>query len=239
MKSRTLIIAVVFLLAAPLVKAQTGKFYTTFGSEMIFSFSSIDDNGNKTGGNMRWTPVINLQTMVNYDPVKSFGLFSGIGVRNVGFIYDGYTDPETGDKVKKKFRNYNIGIPVGIKVGNMERLFVYGGYEIEFPLAYKEKTFQNEIKSKFTVWFSKRVPTVYHTLLVGIQFPYGANLKFKYYLTNFHNKDFTTTVSGVQTKPYENLNANVFYISLCFNLFKNTEFYYKEELKTEGKYSAL
>ncbi len=81
--------------------------------------------------------------MINYDPVRLFGLFSGIGVRNVGYIYDDYTDPDTGDKEKKKFRNYNIGIPLGIKIGNLERLFVYGGYEIEFPLAYKEKTFQN------------------------------------------------------------------------------------------------
>ncbi len=239
MKSRLLIIAIAILMATPFAKAQTGEFYTTFGSEMIFSFASIDDNGNETGGILRWTPVINLQAMVNYDPVKPFGLFSGIGVRNVGYIYDDYTDPETGDKVKKKFRNYNIGIPIGIKIGNLERLFVYGGYEIEFPLAYKEKTFQNEIKNKFTVWFSKRVPTLYHTFFVGVQFPYGASLKFKYYLTNFHNKDFTSTVNGVQTKPYDNLNANVFYFSLCFDLFKNKELYYKEEIRTEGKYSAL
>jgi hypothetical protein len=239
MKKQSFIFVIALLFAAPLTKAQTGEFYTTFGSEMIFSFASIDDNGKETGGVLRWTPVINLQTMVNYDPAKSFGLFSGIGVRNVGFIYDDYTDPETGDVVKKKFRNYNIGIPVGIKIGNVERLFVYGGYEIEFPLAYKEKTFQNEIKSKFTVWFSKRVPTFYHTFIAGIEFPYGANLKFKYYLTNFHNKDYISTVNGVQYKPYQNLNANVFYIALSFNLFKNKELYYKEERKTEGKYSAL
>jgi hypothetical protein len=75
--------------------------------------------------------------------------------------------------------------------------------------------------------------------MVGVQFPYGAGLKFKYYLTNFHNKDYTATVDGVQYKPYEGLNSNVFYISLTFSLFKNTDLYYKQESKTEGKYSAL
>ena len=239
MKSRLLLLASVLFLVSQGIKAQTGEFYTTSGGEMVFSFATIDDNGSSNGNIMRWSPVFNFQNLVNYDAGKAFGLFSGINIRNVGYIYDNYTDPVTGDKVKKKFRNYNIGIPLGIKLGNLDKLFFYGGYEIEFPIAYKEKTFQNEVKNKFVVWFSKRTPTVYHTVLVGIQFPYGFNLKFKYYLTNFHNKDFTESVGGIQTKPYENLNANVFYFSLSFNLFKNTKFYYKEEFKSDTKYGAL
>lgn len=239
MKSRFLLLAIVLFLVSHGTKAQTGQFYTTSGGEMIFSFATIDDNGSSSGNIMRWSPVFNFQNLVNYDASKAFGLFSGINIRNVGYIYDNYTDPITGDKVKKKFRNYNIGIPLGIKLGNLDKLFFYGGYEIEFPIAYKEKTFQNEIKNKFVVWFSKRTPTVYHTVLVGIQFPYGFNLKFKYYLTNFHNKDFTESVGGIQTKPYENLNANVFYFSLSFDLFKNNKFYYKEEFKSNTKYGSL
>ncbi len=58
MKSRLLIIAI--LLATPFAMAQIGEFYTTLGSEMIFSFASIDDNGNAASGILRWTPVINL-----------------------------------------------------------------------------------------------------------------------------------------------------------------------------------
>jgi len=238
MKSRIFTLAIFLLLTLPVLQAQKEKFYSTSGWEMIFSFADIDDNGSSSGNIMRWAPVLNLHGYINYDPAKAFGLFSGIAVRNVGFIYDNYIDPESGDKVKKKFRNYNIGIPIGIKIGNMDKTFVYGGYEIEFPFVYKEKTFQNEIKSKFTSWFSNRVPTVYHTFMVGVQFPYGASLKFKYYLTNFHNKNYTSTSNGVQTKPYENLNANVFYFSLCFNIFKGDHLYYKEE-KSKQSYGAL
>lgn len=208
---------------------QNKKFYFTSGGEMIFSFASIDDNGNTEGNPMRWTPWFNVQSLVNYDPTRVFGLFSGVNVRNIGFIYDNYVSPVTGDKVKKKFRTYDVGIPIGFKLGNLDGFMFFGGYEIEFPITYKEKTFQNEKKTeKFTVWFSKRVPTVYHTLMAGVQFPYGFNLKFKYYLTNFHNKDYAETINGTEYKPYENLNANVFYFSLSFNLFKDTKFYYTE-----------
>lgn len=210
---------------------ETDKFYSTTGGEIIFSFASIDDAGSESGNIMRFSPFFNFQNLVNYDFSKNVGVFSGLNIRNVGFIYDNYTDLETGNTVKKKFRNYTLGIPVGLKLGDFENVFVYGGYEIEFPLNYKEKTFENEVKTeKFNVWFSKRVPAVYHTFLVGFQFPYGANLKFKYYLTNFHNKDFTETLSdGRQVKPYATLNSNVFYVSLSFSLFKDTDMYYKSE----------
>jgi len=222
-------IIAIMLAGSLMLKAQDSKFYTTSGGEMIFSFASIDDNGSETGNIMRWSPVFNFQNMANYDVSNNFGFFTGLNIRNVGFIYDNYKAPGSETSVKKKFRNYTLGVPVGIKIGQLDKVFVYGGYEIEFPLNYKEKTFENEKKTdKFNVWFSNRVPAIYHTFLVGFQFPYGANLKFKYYLTNFHNKDYTETLSdGTQVKPYEFLNANVFYFSLSFNLFKNSEMYYK------------
>jgi len=204
---------------------------------MIFSFASIDDNGSETGNIIRWSPVFNLQMLGNYDVNRGIGFFSGINIRNVGFIYDNYQYPDAENTVKKKFRNYTVGVPFGIKLGRMDKMFLYGGYEIEFPLNYKEKTFENEKKTdKFNVWFSNRVPAMYHTFMVGIQFPYGGNLKFKYYLTNFHNKDFTETLSdGSQVKPYEFLNANVFYISLNFALFKNDDFYFKSSPENKAR----
>ncbi len=233
MKKRIYTLIVTLVLTTAFVHAQTNKFYTTTGGEMIFSFASIDDAGSETGNIIRWSPVFNIQILGNYDFSKNVGFFTGFDIRNVGFIYGNYKPPTQESTVKKKFRNYTAGIPVGLKIGNLNKFFFYGGYEIEFPINYKEKTFENEVKThKFNVWFSNRVPTVYHTFLVGIQFPYGGNLKFKYYLTNFHNKDFTETLSdGTQIKPYETLNANVFYFSLNFNLFRNADFYYTSEQK--------
>jgi len=43
--------------------------------------------------------------------------------------------------MKKKFRPYNFGIPIGIKIENLNKLFLYGIYEIEYSLYYKEKTY--------------------------------------------------------------------------------------------------
>lgn len=222
-------LAIAVVLMSGMANAQSNSgFYTTSGGEMIFSFATIDDNGSESGNIMRWSPVFNFQNLANYDVNRNIGFFSGLNIRNVGFIYDNYQYPGTENKVKKKFRNYTAGIPLGLKIGKLDELFVYGGYEIEFPLHYKEKTFENDQKTKKSAWFSSRVPSIYHTFLVGIQFPYGGNLKFKYYLTNFHNKDYTETMSdGTQVKPYEFLNSNVFYISLNFALFKNDDFFYK------------
>jgi hypothetical protein len=177
---------------------------------------------------MRFAPVFNFQSLVNYDLSKSFGLFSGLGVRNVGFIYQ-FKKANGEDTVRKKFRTYNLGIPVGFKIGNLERFHFYGGYEFEWAFNYKEKTFDGGAKTdRFVVWFGNRNTPVVHSLFAGFQFPYGGNLKFKYYLTNFHNQSFKDA-SGNQ--PYADITANVFYISLNFFLFKNTDLYYKNYYK--------
>jgi hypothetical protein len=196
-------------------------FYTTTGGEMIFSFATIDNNGNDGGNIMRWSPVFNFQFYGNYDLNDNIGLMFGATIRNVGFIYNVPNEPDT----KKKFRNYDIGIPIGIKVGKMDKIFFFGGYEIEFPINYKEKTFINEKKDKFNVWFSKRVPSYYHTVFAGVQFPYGISLKFKYYLSEFFNQDYTED-DGSQ--PYKGLKANVFYFSISTSLFRGHEIYVKE-----------
>jgi hypothetical protein len=199
------------------------KSYVTTGGEMIFSFASIDDNGQSEPSTLRWAPVFNIQSMLNKDLSNSFGLFTGLAVRNVGYIYDGYTDPSNSVMYKKKFRSYNIGIPVGIKIGNLEKSFIYGGYEVEFPFLYKEKTFDGGDKiDKITGWFSPRQELIQHGFLVGIQFPYGMNIKFKYYLSEFHNQDYT---DGAGNKPYAGLKSNVFYFSLSYLMFKNLDFY--------------
>ena len=192
--------------------------YTSFSLEMIFSFAKLDNQGSEEGNIMRWAPWINPQWMVNFDVSKHFGLFTGAAIRNVGFIYEMPNDP---NNAKYKYRTYNFGIPVGFKVGQLDGFMFFGGYEIEFPFVYKEKKFVNEDKIyKSTIWFSNRVEPVQHSLMAGFQFPHGPTLKFKYYLSNFHNKDYIYKDNGVDTKPY-NFNSNVFYFSIAMNVFTN------------------
>lgn len=205
------------------------KVYSSFGLEMIFSFATIDNQGYDQGNIMRWAPFINPQAMINVDLNKYFGLFSGLAIRNVGFIYENPLD--TINYAKYKYRTYNLGIPVGFKVGKLNDFLFFGGYEIEFPFAYKEKQFINEEKvDKDVIWFTDRVEPVQHSLLAGIQFPYGPVLKFKYYLTNFHNRDYIAMEDGVETKPYD-FKSNVFFFSIAWNLFTNWKDYEPESMK--------
>ena len=201
--------------------------YFSSGSEWIFSTPILDVNGSDKGAVVRFAPFFNVQGMLNYDLSSSFGLFTGLSMRNQGFIYK---VPNDSLDVRIKFRTYNLGIPVGFKVGTMNNTLVYLGYEFELPFNYKEKRFENEKKEKFDVWFSKRSAPFYQSVFIGFQGPGSSTLTIRYYLTNFHNKDYMETVDGVQTKPYEGLNANVLAVSLGFGLFdgkvtkRNTDF---------------
>jgi hypothetical protein len=196
------------------------KPYVTLRTEGIFSLADINDNGSSESSILRWAPFLNIQSMLNKDFGNKFGLFTGIAVRNVGYIYGGYTEPATDNIYKKKFRSYNIGVPFGIKLGNLDGMFIYGGYELELPFLYKEKTFLNGDKiNKITDWFSNREEPFQHGFLVGIEFPWGLNVKFKYYLSEFHNQNYTE--NGI--KPYEGLKSNIFYFSLTSYLSKNAK----------------
>ena len=199
------------------------KTYTTSGLEVIFSFADIEQGGVSQSSTLRFAPVFNLSTMLNRDVTDRFGLFTGLAVRNVGYIFDNYDDFAENATYKKKFRSYNLGVPVGIKIGDLDRMFIYAGYEAEIAFLYKEKTFEGGDKiDKITGWFSDRQDIFQHGFLVGVQLPKGANLKFKYYLSDFHNQDF---VDGAGHKPYEGLNSQVFYFSLNMMIFRNTEIY--------------
>ena len=193
------------------------KGYWSSGGEMLFSFASISDNGVSEGSTLRWAPVINLQGRYNYDFGKNVGIFTGLGVHNVGYIYNNYKERTAeGLTYKKKFRTYNIGLPLAIKIGDMDNLFFYGGYEIEVPFVYKEKTFDGGDKiEKITGWFSNRTQTFQHGFIAGVQFPYGFNVKFRYYMSEFHNQNFTES-NGV--KPYSGLESHIMYFSVGYNL---------------------
>jgi len=213
------------------------KFYASTGGEMIFSWASTTHPTSNEGAVLRWAPVFNFQTLMNYDLGRAFGFTGGIAIRNQGYIYD-FNDVDGSQlQFKKKFRTYNLGLPVGIKIGNMDGYHVFGGYEFELPFHYKEKTFDTDGSQidKFNTWFSDRQQKTMHTFFAGLQMKGGTQIKFKYYLTEFHNRDFTTTTndnyppSGDPNQPYKGLTSNVFYIALAWNINKNNYRHYKSQ----------
>jgi hypothetical protein len=202
------LLPVAFLFLSGIAFAQ--KPYVTSDGELILSFANIERNGLSESSVPRLTLFAHGQTLVHVDRSARFGWFGGLSLRNVGFIYD------ESDLIRKKFRTYNLGIPVALKIGNMDRTYVYGGYELEIPFNYKEKTFvSGEKRDKFNNWFSNRVNPINHTVFVGVRFPYGTSLRFKYYLTPFFNEDFETLDGqGQRVRPYQNFNAHLFYFSI-------------------------
>jgi len=206
-----------FILTMSSFSCGQGGWYSTSGSETIFSFPFFKDS-NQDATVVRFAPVLNLQFMMNKDMGESFGIYTGLALRNVGFIADDPLDAS----IRKKFRTYNLGVPLGIKLGNMNKLMLYGGVDLEYAFNYKEKTFTNGSKtSKSVAWFSNRTRQFIPSVHVGFQFATGMNLKLKYYPQTFFNPDRSDYASN-----YERFDANVFYISLNSNLFKGTKFTY-------------
>ncbi|WP_100627972.1 hypothetical protein [Algoriphagus formosus] len=203
-----------FLQAQDSEPAYPSKYWSS-GGEWIFSTGNVEGQNNV----VRWSPVINLQNFLNFDRSQNFGWFTGVNLRNVGFIYD------ESPSIRKKFRTYNLGVPLGLKFGNLDKTFFYLGYELEIAFNYKEKTFVDERKTdKFNVWFSDRVNLFQSSVFAGVSLSNGTSIKFKYYPTGFFNQDFSISEMGQTMRPYENLQANIFYVSLSFDIFDRGEF---------------
>ncbi len=220
MKSFFTFFMMMILSGYSIVQAQEKKPYITTYIEFPITWANASDNGKDLGGAVRFTPFFNFGNNLNIDFSEKAGLYVGWSIHNTGFIYD------VDEFTRKKVRNYYLGIPVGLKFGNADKGYIYGGYEVEFPFNYKEKTFINEEKTKFSTWFSSR-SAIQQSITVGIQSPYGASLKFKYYFTNFYKQGYSESDGqGGTVKPYENFNANIFWLSLTFELFRGWDFVY-------------
>ena len=213
-KSILVLILVILSVKPGTSNAQETRSYSTSGGEIIFSWADASTDSFDLDIITRFSPVLNIQWQYHYDLNNNFGLFTGLNIRNVGFIFDDPTAVDT----RYKARSYTLGIPASVKIGKMKGFFLFGGYELEFPFNYKQKKFVNEDKvEKITSWFSNRTPTIYQSFFAGFQTPFGTQLKFKYYFTNFFNEKYAADDgNGGVIHPYEGISANVFYVSLSF-----------------------
>ncbi len=143
MKNGSFFLAVLLFLNVS-VRAQ--KLYTVSGGEIIFQSASvekkIDGIGTGVNTNLRFTLFFHFGEYVHYDFSDNMGMFTGLGIRNVGLITDE-------DSIKAKFRTYNLGMPLALKFGSFKKnLFLFVGAEYEWMFHFKQKilsTIQNEI----------------------------------------------------------------------------------------------
>ena len=147
----------------------------------------------------RYSTFFHIGEQFHVNLGKSFGLYTGVGVRNIGMIN------RLNDSIKVKQRVYALGVPVGIKIGDMQkRLYAALGAELELFFNYKQKTFlgsgRGDKVEKFNEWFSDRTPLLNPSLFVEFNFKKGTYLKLRYYPMNFLVADKQNfTVNNIKT----------------------------------------
>jgi len=173
--------------------------------------------------------MINIGYNFNYDFDEHFGIFTGIGIKNIGWI------EKIADSTIKR-RVYTIGVPLGFKLGNLKKKhygFIGGGLDV--PFNYREKGFiKRGDKQKFSEWFSDRNAATMPYLFVGMSYAGGTTLKFQYYPGNFFNTSYEQTTNGITTHPYQGYNANLMYITLGIDMAHKSHPKKKKDAGTEA-----
>jgi len=198
----------------------------------IFSTATMSRPGSNSLGTLRFSLFFNTGATFNYDVSKRFGVYTGLDVKNIGFI-------EKINDVTVKHRTYNVGVPLGIKFGNLSsKNYFFLGAGADVPFNYKEKDFASRSdKHKFNEWFSNRVPAFMGYVFAGVSVSPGITLKIQYYLTNFMNPNYTTIDPslGGSYKPYAGYDIHPLLLSLGFNMHYSKHHHNdknKEEIKT-------
>lgn len=188
-----------------------GVYVAGGGDGSILSFAHVTDEGTRIKNVPRYSLFFNLGSTFNYDFSNNAGFFSGVNLKNIGFI-------TKEDDMKIKRRVYTLGVPLGLKLGNFnDDFFFYFGGQYDLAFNYKEKHFVGGKKvEKFNEWFSDRTPLLMPSLFAGIKM-HNFNVKLQYYPNNFFNTDFTETKNGETSQPYANMKANMFFVSFGYS----------------------
>jgi len=252
MKTKLYVLAIIImgLINIP-TKAQ--KAYSESSGELIFSTSQASftkaftdqyKGAELISNNVRFTMFFHVAQYLHYDFSNNVGMFTGLGIRNIGMITDETLPqqvaggegevPYAGYKIIR--RQYTLGLPLAIKVGAFDKhLFLYGGGEYEMAFHFKEKYWmgtsdRSGAKTKDTEWFSSQTPTFIPSVFGGIQFPYGLNVKFKYYLTDFLNSDYKGNSNSIAGAAFDISDqsryeaSNIFYVSLSWQFNAGEKF---------------
>jgi hypothetical protein len=205
------------------------KRYTSTSGEFIFSFADITDPGKNIEVLPRFTGFYHLNQQWSFDLNRWTGIYSGLSIRNIGYVFKE-------DEIKTKRRSYSLGVPLALKLGSMEKfLFLYAGTELELLFHYKEKVFDGNQKTKSSEWLSNKTNLLVPSLFAGVQLPAGINLKFKWYMREFMNREYHYFNGTSNVYPYENLSTQIYYISMSIQIKPSL---YREWLKPGEVYAV-
>lgn len=186
----------------------------------MFSLNTTSQSGIKNI--VRFSYFINTGVNFNRDFGNHFGMYVGIGVKNLGYIEksEGVSTPTlTTVPTTVKHRVYAVGIPVGFKFGNLKPKGTFGliGGGVDFPTNYKEKIFTDgrKNKTKSNEWFSKQVTPVMPYVFLGVTLKSSFTIKLQYYPGNFMNQDYKDNTGALVYAGYE---SHIGVVSLSYNV---------------------
>ncbi|MCS6990269.1 MAG: hypothetical protein NZL95_00195 [Chitinophagales bacterium] len=197
------------------------RMYRTVDSEAIFSLGTVEAGADELRAVVRYAPFFNLTQHFNIDFSDIVGMYTGLGVRNVGLISH-YKDNEN-NLIKIKERSYALGMPLAFRIGDLPdgASFALGALG-ELMFAYKRKIFTADgEKRKIYSFFDDRVNLLNASLLAELRFPKGSYLRFNYYLRDFLNYRGIALSEGVNLPDY-GVSSTLF--SLSFGLIDDWKF---------------
>lgn len=189
------------------------KKYWKSASEFIFSGGIVDAKGGPLGNEIDVSPLVrfsgffHLQAQYHIDFNTHVGMYTGLGVRNVGMIN------KLNDSIRIKQRVYSLGIPLALKLGSLPGFFVAFGGEAELFFHYKQKVFYDDEKFKKSDWFSDKVNLVNPSVFLDITSAKGAYIRFKYYLLDFLVENKQDVDLSFTSYDYRPQSSKMFYIS--------------------------
>jgi hypothetical protein len=165
------------------------KVYGVLENKTLFQIGLISDSaGHKQSSSLRFAPFANFTLEMHKDFDSTFGIYTGIGFKNVGFTYK----PNDSINSKVKSRAYSLCIPIGLKYGNIaDDKYLYISAELLIQLDYKEKAFSNDgDKSKRKgLYKSNPINTFNYCATIGYNYK-GFTIGAEYTLGNFYDPNY-------------------------------------------------
>lgn len=189
MKKRLLLSLSLLCIQTILFGQSSKKPYGVFENKTLFQIGMIEDSaGNSQSSILRFAPFANYTLQAHKDFTNSLGVYTGIGLKNVGFIYK----PNDTLNSKVKSRAYSISIPLGLKYGNMEDdKYFYLAAELLVQFDYKEKAFSNggDKSKRKNLYNNNPINAFNYSAMIGYNYK-GFTIGAEYTLGDFYNSGY-------------------------------------------------
>lgn len=221
MKKSLLILMALLVFKTGFAQTKSGmRPYWKSASEFIFSMGNVEASGAANqkidvSPVLRFSGFFHFQEQFHKDFSNTFGLYTGIGVRNMGMIN------KLNDSITVKQRVYSLGIPLALKLGKLPGgFYIAAGAEAELFFNYKQKVMYDDEKFKKSEWFSDKVNLFNPSVFLDLNSGKGGYIRFKYYLNDFLVTDKQDVKLYGVKYDYKPSQSQMFYVAIGMTIKK-------------------